>query len=87
MEKIDGRTALNMEVALEEVFRCLPHGGDHESRQRVARKLIQSAKKGNVTLDGLRAVGEQALHHLLARGRIHIPGSEVRLPLSSSTFT
>jgi hypothetical protein len=87
MTKIDGRTTLKMEVALEEVFRSLPHGGDHESRKHVAKKLIQSAKKGNVTLDGLRAVGEQALQQLLARGQPHISSNDTSLRLRSSTFT
>jgi hypothetical protein len=67
MMKVDGRTTFYLEVVLDEVFRCVPHGGDHESRKRVAKKLIQSAKKGNVTLDGLRAVGLEALQHLSTR--------------------
>lgn len=56
MAKVDERTIANMDVLLEEVFGDVPHGGDHESRKHVVKKLIQSAKKGNVTLDGLRAV-------------------------------
>jgi hypothetical protein len=67
MTGIDERTTANMDVALEEVFAGMPHGGDHESRKHVARKLIQSAKKGNVTLDGLRAVARDASQHLLTR--------------------
>ena len=67
MTGIDERTTANMDVALEEVFAGVPHGGDHESRKHVARKLIQSAKKGNVTLDGLRAVARDASQQLLTR--------------------
>jgi hypothetical protein len=67
MTGIDERTTANMDVALEEVFAGVPHGGDHESRKHVAKKLIQSAKKGNVTLDGLRAVARDASQHLLTR--------------------
>ncbi|WP_213736310.1 hypothetical protein [Bradyrhizobium sp. dw_411] len=67
MTGIDERTAANMDVALEEVFAGLPHGGDHESRKHVAKKLIQSAKQGNVTLDGLRAVAREASQQLLTR--------------------
>jgi hypothetical protein len=67
MVKVDGRTDLHLEVVLDDVFRCVPHGGDHESRKHVAKKLIQSAKKGNVTLDGLRAVGREALQQLSTR--------------------
>jgi hypothetical protein len=49
---------------LEEIFRGVPHGGDHESRKHVAEKLIQRAKKGNVTVDGLRAVARDAVQQL-----------------------
>jgi hypothetical protein len=67
MTGIDERTSANMDVALEEVFAGVPHGGDHESRKHVAKKLIQSAKKGNVTLDGLRAVARDASQQLVTR--------------------
>jgi hypothetical protein len=67
MVKIDRRTTLHLEVVLDDVFGCVPHGGDHESRKRVAIKLIQSAKKGNVALDGLRVVGREALQQLSIR--------------------
>jgi hypothetical protein len=67
MTGIDERTTANMDVALEEVFAGVPHGGDHESRKHVAKKLIQSAKKGNVTLDGLRAAARDASQLLLTR--------------------
>jgi hypothetical protein len=64
MTKIDERTAANMDVVLEQVCRELPHGGDHERRKRIAQKLLQSARKGNVTLDGLRNVASRALSEL-----------------------
>ncbi len=67
MTGVDERTTANMDVALEEVFAGVPHGGDHESRKHVAKKLIQSAKKGNVTLDGLRVVARGASQQLLTR--------------------
>jgi hypothetical protein len=67
MTEIDERTIANMDVALEEVFASVPHGGDHESRKHVAKKLIQSAKKGNITLDELRAVARDASQQLLIR--------------------
>lgn len=67
MTGIDERATANMNVALEEMFAGVPHGGDHESRKHVAKKLIQSAKKGNVTLDGLRAVAQDASQQLLTR--------------------
>ena len=39
----------------------LPHGGDHETRSMIARKLLNSARKGNVTLGALTSVAQQAL--------------------------
>jgi hypothetical protein len=52
---------------LEEVCRDLPHGGDHESRKHVAQRLMQSAEKGNVTLEELRTVAHRALSELSNR--------------------
>jgi hypothetical protein len=56
-----------MDVVLEEACRGLAHGGDHESRKYVARKLTQSVKKGNITLEGLRPVASRALSELSSR--------------------
>lgn len=50
MAKLDERSIANMEVVLEDVFKAHPHGGDHESRKHVARKLLQVAKRGHATL-------------------------------------
>jgi hypothetical protein len=50
MKKVDDRTAANMEVALEEVCRTLPYGGDHKTRKRVAKKLIHSARRDALLL-------------------------------------
>jgi hypothetical protein len=69
MAKVDERTVANMVVVLEDAFKDVPYGGDHESRKCIAKKLIQSAKKGNVTLDGLRAVARDALQQLSTRRR------------------
>jgi hypothetical protein len=69
MTKIEERTTANMDVVLEEVCRSLLHGGDHESRKYVAKKLMQSAKKGNVTLEGLRPVASRAFSELSRRSR------------------
>ena len=77
MARVDERTTANMAVALEEVFASVPHGGDHDSRKHVAKKLIQSAKRGNVTLDGLRAVARDALQQLST-------GNDTLLPLSDA---
>lgn len=67
MTKAEERAQANMDVVLEEVCRVLPNGGDHETRKRIAKKLIQAAKKGNVTLDGLRNTARAALQELSAR--------------------
>ena len=60
MIKSEERASANMDVVLEEVCRKLPHGGDHESRKYVAKKLMQSVKKGSVTLEELRPVASRA---------------------------
>jgi hypothetical protein len=67
MSKIEERTTASMDVVLEEVCRSLPHGGDHRSRKYVAKKLMQSVKKGNVTLEGLRPVASRAFSELSRR--------------------
>jgi hypothetical protein len=67
MTNIGERTRANMDVVLEEACRGLPHGGDHESRKHVAKKLMQSVKKGNLTLEGLRSVANHALAELSRR--------------------
>lgn len=61
MANLDERARANMDVALEEACRALPHGGDHDLRKRVAQKLLKSARKGNTTLGGLSAVARTAL--------------------------
>jgi hypothetical protein len=65
--QLDERAMANLEVALENVFRTYPHGGDHESRKHVARKLMQSARRGNTTLGGLTAVAKSSLQELAVR--------------------
>jgi hypothetical protein len=58
---IDRRTTANLEVALERVCRELPGGGDHETRKRVAEKLLRAAESGHKNLGELEAVGRKAL--------------------------
>ena len=62
--QLDERAMANMEVALENVFRAYPHGGDHESRKHVARELMQSARKGSTTLGALTAVAKSSFQEL-----------------------
>ena len=71
MIEIDERTAAKLKVALEEVCRGLPHGGDHEIRKRIAQDLVQSAKEGNVTLKGLRTVANRSFSQLSAPNQLN----------------
>lgn len=64
MTKLDDRALANMEVALNDAFRAYPHGGDHESRKHVARKLMQSAKRGKTTLGRLMSVARSAINEI-----------------------
>ena len=61
MANLDERVRANMDVALEETCRELPHGGDHNLRKKIALKLLQSARRGNTTLSGLSVVARTAL--------------------------
>jgi hypothetical protein len=61
MVKLDGRTRANMDAALDEACRELPHGGDHNLRKKIALKLLCSARKGNTTMGGLSVVARTAL--------------------------
>lgn len=67
MDKLDDRALANMEVALDDAFRSHPHGGDHESRKHVARKLLQSAKSGKATLGRLTTVARSAIAEIARR--------------------
>jgi hypothetical protein len=64
MTKLDDRTIANMNFVLEETCRVFPNGGDHERRRYIAQKLKLSAKRGNATLGGLRAVAHSALKEI-----------------------
>jgi hypothetical protein len=67
MKSVDERTAANMEVALEQVCRALPHGGDHKTRKRIAKKLLHGARQGSTTLGDFIAVARRALHEISVR--------------------
>jgi hypothetical protein len=63
-----------MDIVLEEACRIFPHGGDHERRRYIAQKLKLSARKGNTTLGGLRAVAHRALKEITSdapSGQLH----------------
>ncbi|MGQ0683749.1 hypothetical protein [Bradyrhizobium sp.] len=65
--KLDERAMANLEVALDAAFRAYPNGGDHENRKHVARRMMQSARKGDTTLGGLAAVAKSALREIALR--------------------
>jgi hypothetical protein len=67
MIHVDDRTTATLDVVLEEACRGLKHGGDHETRKKIATKLIQAARKGNTTLGGLKAVADRALMEMVHR--------------------
>jgi len=64
LNKLDGRAIANMDLALEQVCRVFPHGGDHEQRKYVTQKMILSAFSGNTTFDGLSEVASHAVEEL-----------------------
>ena len=61
MKELDHLTLVHLDMVLEDVCRSLPHGGDHMTRKKVAQKLMSSARKGNVSIDGLTPVARDAL--------------------------
>ena len=67
MADLSERTKANMDVALEEACRSLPHGGDHALRKKVAQKLLLSAQEGKTTLGELSAIARTALAELTRR--------------------
>ena len=67
MADLNERTKANMDVALEEACRSLPHGGDHALRKKVAERLLRSAQDGKTTLGELSAVARTALAELTKR--------------------
>jgi hypothetical protein len=65
MKELDHRTLVHLDMVLEDVCRSLPHGGDHMTRKKVAEKLLSTARKGNVSVDGLVAVAQDALREAM----------------------
>jgi len=54
---------------LEEGCREFPHGGDHALRKKIALRLLQSARKGNISITGLSTVAQTAMAEATKRGR------------------
>lgn len=63
-DKFDSRTLANMEVALERACKTLPSGEEHAARRHIARKILNCARKGNVTLKALTEAGQIAASEL-----------------------
>jgi len=60
-ERFDARTLANMEVALDRACKILPEGSEvHEARRHIARKILQCANGGDVTLGGLTEAARAA---------------------------
>ena len=66
MKGLNDRDKANMEAALEEVCRELPHGGDHSIRKQIAEKLEEAARAGHTTLGELGIIARKALADLKA---------------------
>jgi hypothetical protein len=67
MKQLDRRTKAALDAVLEDACRDLPHGGDHLFRKAIAQKLIQSARKGNTTIEGLMIVVRNAIRETTER--------------------
>ncbi len=66
MGEFDRSIKANLDWALEETCRELPHhGGDHETRKYIPEHLIEAARSGRTTLEELRAVAHWALLSLM----------------------
>lgn len=57
----DRWTLANMNAALDEVCRRMPHGEQHAVRKRVARHILKCAKSGRTTPGELIEAGKRAL--------------------------
>ena len=72
MKQLDVRTMANLDVVLERTCRGLPHGGDHETRRIIARELLNSARKGTLTIGGLTTVAQKALIETTTKSRVGV---------------
>jgi hypothetical protein len=65
MNKLDDRTAANLDVVLDSVCQMLPNsGGDHESRKFIATRMLRAAQRGKRTLGELDLVARRAMKSL-----------------------
>jgi hypothetical protein len=85
MKALDRRTMVHLDVVLEDACRSLPHGGDHATRKKIAQKLLSSARKGNLTIDSLSAVAQDALDEATKRNDVR-RRTDAAQPSAASRF-
>jgi hypothetical protein len=76
VDSFNERTLAHMEAALDFACRGLVRGGDHAARRRIAGRILQCARNGDVTLEGLTRAG-------LAAARVGTSASETQVTLAS----
>lgn len=69
MNEFTGRLQTLLDVALDQAFTDVRHGGDHESRKLIAVQLAAAARSGKTSLDELLTVGRRAMIDLRNRSR------------------
>ena len=52
---------VRLEFVLEQIFKDYSDGGDHERRAFVAKRLLQAAQRGVLSLEKLKSVARDAL--------------------------
>lgn len=52
---------VRLEFVLEQIFKDYSDGGDHERRAFVAKRLLQAAQHGVLSLEKLKSVARDAL--------------------------
>jgi hypothetical protein len=67
-ESFDTRTLANMEVALERACETLSAGREeHSARRHIAGRIIECARRGDITLRALSEAGR------VAASELHVP--------------
>lgn len=70
MNSQQGRIRTLMDLALDQTFREIRHGGDHESRKLIATQIEAAVLAGKTSLDELVVVGRRAMLDLNNRARL-----------------
>jgi len=58
-----------LEYVLELVFESYSGGGDHERRAFVAKRLLQAAQRGILSLEKLKDIAQESLREALQRSK------------------